>query len=365
METKDRKFYLDNLRWITILVVVVFHIFYYYNDVGAEPMFQGIPKTMGYTFPALFQYGVYQWFMLLLFIVSGICARFTLEKKSTKEFFKDKVNKLLVPSTLGIITIQWVGGYLISLNFMTDDMPIPGLIKYLIMVVSGIGALWFCQVLFVACLILLLIKKMDKTDKLLALGKKANLPVLLVLAVLMIGCSQILNMPMIATYRMCFYPMSFLLGYYVFSHDHVLELLKKWCPLFLVIGVLFGVWYIHNSYGTYYADYAVLKAPVSVIHAYFTAIGLIGLSERILDFHNGFTAYMSKAGWGIYICHINVLLAVNTLLKPVVGSISIWAVYGIELITALFGSILLWEILKRIPVIRWLLFGMKKPKKES
>lgn len=100
METKDRKFYLDNLRWITILVVVVFHIFYYYNDVGAEPMFQGIPQTTGYTFPALFQYGVYQWFMMLLFIVSGICARFTLEKKSTKEFFKDKVNKLLAVNTL-------------------------------------------------------------------------------------------------------------------------------------------------------------------------------------------------------------------------------------------------------------------------
>lgn len=365
METKERKYYLDNLRWITILVVVVFHIFYYYNDVGAEPMFRGIPKTTGYTFPALFQYGVYQWFMMLFFMVSGICAGYTLEKKSAKEFLKDKVNKLLVPSTLGIITIQWLGGYLISLNYMTDDMPIPGFVKYLIMVVSGIGALWFCQVLFVSCLILLLIKKIDKKGHLLELGSKTNLVVILLLCVLMIGCSQILNMPMIATYRMCFYPMSFLLGYYVFRHSHVLELLKKWCWLFLVIGILFGVLYIQNSYGTYYADYSVLKHPVSVIHAYFTAIGLIGLSEWVLDFHNRFTEYMSKAGWGIYICHINVLLVVNTLLKPLAGKLSMWAVYGIELITALVGSILLWEILKRVPVIRWLLFGLKKAKKES
>ncbi len=365
MEKNDRKYYLDNLRWITILVVVIFHVFYYYNDVGAEPMFQGAPVTTGYTFPAIFQYGVYQWFMMLLFMVSGICARFTLEKKSTKEFIYDKLNKLLVPSTLGIITIQWVGGYLVSLNYLTDDTPVPGFIKYLIMVASGTGALWFCQVLFIACLLLLLLKRFDKNDKLLRLGERANLLVLILLSVFMVGCSQILNVPLISTYRMCFYPMSFLMGYYVFSHKNILELLRKWCLLFLVIGVGFGAWYLHNSYGIYYADYAVLKNPVSVIHGYFTEIGFIGLSQRMLDFHNHFTEYMSKAGWGIYICHINVLLAVNTMLKPIVGNISIWAVYTIELISALFGSIILWEVLKRIPVIRWLLFGMKREKKES
>ncbi|WP_192846120.1 hypothetical protein [Anaerostipes sp. 494a] len=28
-----RKLYLDNIRWITILLVVIFHSFYYYNNI--------------------------------------------------------------------------------------------------------------------------------------------------------------------------------------------------------------------------------------------------------------------------------------------------------------------------------------------
>lgn len=29
---QERLFFLDNIRWITILLVVVFHIFFYYNN---------------------------------------------------------------------------------------------------------------------------------------------------------------------------------------------------------------------------------------------------------------------------------------------------------------------------------------------
>ena len=29
---QERLFFLDNIRWITILLVVVFHIFFYFNN---------------------------------------------------------------------------------------------------------------------------------------------------------------------------------------------------------------------------------------------------------------------------------------------------------------------------------------------
>ncbi|MDD5900632.1 MAG: acyltransferase [Lachnospiraceae bacterium] len=372
MNNVKRKNYLDNIRWITILIVVAFHVFYYYNNIGVTPMFTGLsdnPVIQGgavtVTFGGVFQYAVYQWFMLLLFIVSGICARGSLERKTKKQFLKDRALKLLVPSTLGILTIQWVGGYLIYRQQIPSEEAanIPGVAKYLICAGCGIGALWFCQVLFFSCLLLVLIKAIDRKDSLLKLGSRTNIVVLILLAVVMIGAAQILNVPMITTYRMCYYPLAFLLGYYVFSHDKVLLTLKKWALFFLTAGIAFGVVYIVKFYGTYYAEYEVLNRPVSVLHAYFTALGVIGVGQYILNFANSFTAFMNKAGWGIYICHIFVLLLTNTLLIPVVGRVPMFVVYLIGFVAAIFGSIVLWEVLKRIPVIRYLLFGIKRSKK--
>ena len=373
MSSINRKNFLDNIRWITILVVVFFHIFFYYNNIGVTPMFRGLAENSSVegvaptiTFAGIYQYAVYQWFMLLLFIISGICARFSLENKTKKQFLKDRVRKLLVPSTLGIITFQWVGGYLIFLQqFPSQEATkIPGFVQYLIWVACGIGPLWFCQVLFVACLLLVLIKTIDKKNKLLILGSKSNIIVLILLEVVMWGAAQILNMPMITTYRMCYYPLAFLLGYFVFSEEKVLNLLKKWGILFLAAGIAFGVVYTYMFYGTYYAEYEVLNHPISVANAYFTTLGFLGVGQHIFNFSNSFSAYMNKAGWGIYICHIFVLLVTNTLLIPVVGSVPMMVIYLIELVAAFFGSIVLWEVLSRIPLIRWLLFGIKKVKKE-
>lgn len=42
MNNVKRKNYLDNIRWITILIVVEFHVFYYYNNIGVTPMFAGL-----------------------------------------------------------------------------------------------------------------------------------------------------------------------------------------------------------------------------------------------------------------------------------------------------------------------------------
>jgi acyltransferase family len=38
--------------------------------------------------------------MVLLFVVAGMSARYSLQKRSNKEFLKERVTKLLVPSTL-------------------------------------------------------------------------------------------------------------------------------------------------------------------------------------------------------------------------------------------------------------------------
>ena len=71
-----RKLYLDNIRWITVVLVVIYHVIYMYNGVVTAGVIGPFSETQ---YQDVFQYLVYPWFMLLLFVVSGTCARFYLK----------------------------------------------------------------------------------------------------------------------------------------------------------------------------------------------------------------------------------------------------------------------------------------------
>lgn len=381
--TSDRKAWIDNLRWITILIVVVFHIFFFYNNIDSVPMFQklgpntspSIPGTepveyasqvlpfSQWTFAGIFQYAVYQWFMLLLFVVSGICAKITLQKKTVREFLRSRVTKLLVPSTLGVICVHWIGGWLETSMIMPADVPVA--VRIIVSILSGTGGLWFCHVLIVACLMLAFVKKIDKKNKLEALGEKSNLLVALLLYFVMFGEAQVSNVPMVTTYRMAYYPMGFMLGYYVFSSEKLLAQLKKFGWIFLLAGIAAGVCYIIKFYGIYYAKYEVLNNWLSVLYAWLMTLGILGVAQNILNFENKFSKYMSGCGWGIYINHITLMIVINYLLAPYTSDLSIVIIYIIELAASLSLSIGLWELLKRVPFFRYVLYGIKGKKKNA
>lgn len=229
-----RKTYIDNIRSSAVLLVLIYHVCYMFNGVGVPG---GIPNAENIpAFDAL-AYVVYPWFMVLLFVVSGMSARYSLQKRAVKQFLKERAVKLLVPSTLGLFAIHWITGYL---NIkMGGGLPyIPPALIYPISAVSGTGALWFIQMLFIFSCILALLKKIDKNDRVWKVCKKANLPIILSLFVVIFGTAQILNMPVLTTYRFGIYFASFLIGYYVFSHEEVQEKIEKVCiPLLCLAGL--------------------------------------------------------------------------------------------------------------------------------
>ena len=90
-----RKTYLDNIRWATVVLVLIYHVFYYFN---AQGVFGGFEPFSQVQYQDAILYFVYPWFMVLLFVIAGISARLSLQKRSGKEFLKDRTVKLLVPS---------------------------------------------------------------------------------------------------------------------------------------------------------------------------------------------------------------------------------------------------------------------------
>lgn len=71
---KMRKPFLDNLRYLTVLLVIFYHVFYMFNSLG---IIRNV-TTMGIPQLDVVMYVLYPWFMVLLFLISGISARYSL-----------------------------------------------------------------------------------------------------------------------------------------------------------------------------------------------------------------------------------------------------------------------------------------------
>ncbi|CCZ28125.1 putative uncharacterized protein [Firmicutes bacterium CAG:194] len=181
-----RKVYIDNIRWITVALVVIYHVIYMFNGVETAGVIGPFVKSQ---YQDVYLYMVYPWFMLLLFVVSGMCARFCLEGCSDKAFLKKRTQKLLVPSTIGLFVFQWILGYynMMLSGVFTDTMQeIPGVIRYIIMAVSGIGPLWYLQMLWLFSVILVVIRKLEK-DRLYSKCEKAPVWLLLLFTIVAYG----------------------------------------------------------------------------------------------------------------------------------------------------------------------------------
>lgn len=75
--------YLDHIRWMTVLLVIVYHVCYLFNGVG---IFGGVPDARNLPFLDTISGTVYPWFMVLLFVVAGMCARFALVQQGNRAF---------------------------------------------------------------------------------------------------------------------------------------------------------------------------------------------------------------------------------------------------------------------------------------
>ena len=349
-----RRTYLDNIRWMTVVLVMIYHVPYVFNNVGV-PGGIGPEKCLEPMNVVL--YFSYPWFMVLLFMVSGMCARYSLEKMSHKEFIKGKVDKLLIPSTLGLFIVHPVTGYInITLGGVADL--IPAFIRIPLYIISGSGVLWFVQLLFVFCLLLVLIRKADKDDRIYQVGAKANIVFLLMLFFVVWGSAQILNPKYVIVYRFGIYFTVFLLGYFVFSHEEVTDRLKKYRYPLLVVTVILAVVYVVMYWGKENVSIAVLKTPFTNLYAWMAVLTVLACGKQWLGFENKISKFMNRISFPLYVFHYPVLLVTGYFLyQSVLPSV---LVYIVSYVAEFVGAYILYESIRRIPFVRYLSLGIRK-----
>lgn len=356
-----RRPFMDNIRWITVFIVVVYHVIYMFNGVQPYGVIGPFQKLQ---YQDAFQYLVYPWFMALLFVISGMSARYCLETHNTREFVRSRTRKLLVPSTVGLFVFQWILGYYnMRIGGAFDPLPaVPFPVLYGIMAVSGIGVLWYIQVLWIFSMLLLVVRKLEK-ERLWNLGAKPPVWMLALFVIFAYGSAQILNTPVITVYRFGIYGFCFFMGYFVFSHDEVVERLSKWWWIFAIAAALIGIFYAVHYFGENYAVAPVLNNIPACVYCWFAVLAIIAFMKKYGNQSNPVSKWMAKKSWGLYVFHYLPLAMTAYYLHQYFPELPALLVYLLVGISSVAGALLLNEVISRIPGIRWCVLGIKKEKK--
>lgn len=359
-----RKHYLDNLRWFAVLAVVVYHVFFMFNAVGALS-FKTFSEVQ-YQDSAI--YILYPWIMVILFLVAGMSSRYYLEKHTIKEFISSRTRKLLVPSTIGVLLFGWMQGYISMAEsgaFSNDKglMQLPLPIRVLIMDVSGTSILWFSQMLWFISMLCALVAKFEK-GKLYKLTSKTGITAAALLVIPVFAFAQILNPPILSVYRFGIYPLVFFLGYFVFAHDEVIDRLAKFKIPLLVISAVLGITYLILHFGDDAMEMPVVASIPAVAYCWAFCLALLGSFKAWFDRETPFSSYMTKRSFGMYTFHYFAMSAVALLLTRTEGCPAVLC-YILCLVAGLAGGIILTEIVTRIPFVRWCLLGIKKTRKKE
>lgn len=354
----ERKHYLDNIRSFTVLSVMIYHCGYVFNGLG---VLGGFADNEGFWLTDGFCTLIYPFFMVLLFCISGIAARHSIEKRGVKTFIKERVTKLIVPSTLGCLVLHWISGFInVKISGVLEFMP-PFLI-YPISVLSGTGPLWFAQLLFVYCLFSKLFVKLNNS-KFDLMCKKTNCPALILISVLIWGSSQILNMPVVVVYRFGIYFISFLVGYFILYHEEVMDRVKKMLPVTLPMSIIMAIVYIFMYFGDNYTNDSVLKSPITNFYLWITILAIFGFSQRYMNKTNRVLKYLRENSFGLYVLHYLPIMIFGYMLNYHTSLSSGLCILFILVIDFTVTPVINF-LLKKIPFIRYAVLGIKRGKNE-
>src|SRR5579863_2968276 len=145
-----RLIFIDNIRWVMILLVLSMHAAVTYGGHGSwyvrEPAKLGILQDLTFlTYQELLQ----SFFMGFLFFLAGYFVPGAYDKKGANRFLRDRAYRLGLPALLFMFVIQPLTCYYVAGVWDTSAGFFADYQHYILhgRVLSGSGPLWFCVAL--------------------------------------------------------------------------------------------------------------------------------------------------------------------------------------------------------------------------
>ncbi len=330
-----------------------------------------------------------QFNMESLFLVAGAATWFSLGIRSGTGYFAERLKRLVVPLVFGMLVVVPPCYWVVAVHFynytgsFVEYYPIfwqESLLPF--RDTFSPGVLWFLWYLvfytFPLLPILLLIRRKCQHNLIPWLAgffEKRGALFLLVIPIALVEIYSTLAIT--GDFLALYYPIFFIYGFFLFSEPRFQQGIEKSGPIALVGAALtmalymlliFPAWdkailgpafwnTLEGEPGTW--GFIIFRVLVSFT-SWFWVIGILYLAKRFLNFSNRFLQYGSDAALPYYILHSTPIAMIG--LTVVQLDMDVLPKYIINTISAFVATVVLYELIKRTNVTRFL-FGMRLKKK--
>jgi glucans biosynthesis protein C len=331
--------FIDNLRWVMIVLVICHHAAVTYSHVGSW-YYQDGPEPPILTKLPFIAFESYNqaYFMGLLFFVAGYFVPRAFDSKGPGRFLRDRAIRLGIPSLIYMLILHPVTVYWLLRQFYDPDRPtlFAAYPRYLLSgrVLSGSGPMWFAVALLIFCCFYAAFRSFLPTQRSERLPSHASVIGVILLIALCTFCVRIYQPVGASIFNMqlCYfsqYVVLFSLGIIAYRGDWLRRIPSAfgifWLKLALIIGVpgffavLLTSGVLHGSPAPLLGGLHWQSALFSLWESFFcigVALGLIVLFRDHFNWQTPFTAWMSKNSFTAYLLHTPLLVATTLALRP-------------------------------------------------
>lgn len=325
--------WIDNLRSLMIIFVVMIHAAVTYSGLGSWYYVENEKVDMISTLIlAFFQTFTQAYFMALLFMISGFFTQKSLERKNTGPFISGRLFRLGLPLLIYIFLI-----HPLCVRLAYPDLDLVNYYRNGILELkffSWTGPLWFVEALLILTLVYTFIQR-TILKKPLKFSFKPDVKNALKLISLITFLAFITRLffPLgtdVTNLQLGFFPgYVVMFGFGIFAYNHkVFDLLdsragKKWLAISLAAGIpswlliiffggpLRGEMLIEGGLNWPALFYALWESMVCVTFI----LALVGIFRLKFNEQNPFQRFLSDHAFGVFVFHAPVLIAISILLK--------------------------------------------------
>ncbi len=390
--SSGRLAYLDWLRFLVVLSLAPFHaalsftgmgVVYVYDTPIRDLLLAGLAATGGPAAFRLFTVFMDNWFMHLLFLVSGIAAASSLRKRDSRQFLGERANRLLLPLLLGTLFVISIQAWLRALSFGRFS---GSFISFYPHFFNGInagptgkgnfdyGQLWFLLYLFVFSALTLpllsSVKRRGDSSRLLAGARRLSQGAMVLLPAVWIALLEALFRPGWPGFQnlvndwanFSVYLSFFLFGFIAASARELLEALERNRLPALALGVLaFAARLAVYRLTPVPAGYSVANIAAQALRgaaAYGLVSAALGYGRRFLNHESRALDMARDLAFPLYVLHFAPLSAATYLLLGT--GLSVLARWMIAVLAS-WATVALFTYLARfVPLVRDL-FGIRPP----
>jgi glucan biosynthesis protein C len=342
MEKKDRFLYVDNLRLLMIIFVIMVHLAVTYSGIGGwyykEGRSYGTISTLLFGYFQSFTQG---YFMGFLFLISGYFVPGSYDKKGFGKFIKDRAIRLGIPTLIYMLIIDPFINAVLLHNVNSGSNSLLSVYLHYILSFQFIGAsgpLWFAFALLIFSIIYAFIRYFSKTGREYRNNAAPNLKRIIMLILLISVCAYLIRLIQPIDSSILNMQLSFFSQYIILFIVGIICYRYKWFSMFnfkygkrwllsalapgfviwiiimLTGGALNGGFDLYKG-GLYWqsAVYALWESFISVA----MGIGLITLFREKYNKQNKLIKIMSDNAFAVYVFHAPIIIFLTLLFKPV------------------------------------------------